>query len=273
MSVGGCIVGGCAAAVGFAYARFADSRWPVPLRDPEPVLAELERVAHTHDRELPALWLALLPILLPIVLITLQATVGSTAGQQGWEVWLRVIGEKNVAVGAGAIIALVMLWRTVSSARVHRAVTTGLTTAGIIILITGAGGAFGAALQQSGLGAVVQQLVARYDLPILPLAFVLTALLRTALGSATVAMITASGAFAGLAAGSQLPFHPLYIALAIGCGSKPVWWMNDSGFWVVTQMSGLTEREGLRHLTPMSILTGVSGLLATMLGAALVPLI
>jgi gluconate:H+ symporter, GntP family len=159
------------------------------------------------------------------------------------------------------------------AARVVQATTSALGTAGVIILVTGAGGAFGAALQQSGLGAEIQPLVGRYNLPVLPLAFVLTALLRTALGSATVAMITASGAFAGLAAAGQLPFHPLYLALAIGCGSKPVWWMNDSGFWVVTQMSGLTEREGLLYLTPMSILTGTTGLAATMIGAKLLPLI
>jgi gluconate:H+ symporter, GntP family len=270
MTVGGCIVGGCAAAAGFTYARWADRRWPVPLRDAEPALAELERVAQTDDRQLPPLWLALMPIVLPIILITMQATIGSSAGASRW---LSVVGEKNVAVGSGALVALIMLGGAVSGTRVRDAVTTALTSAGVIILITAAGGAFGAALQQTGLGAVVQQLVARYELPVLPLAFVLTALLRTALGSATVAMITASGAFAGLATGGNLPFHPMYIALAIGCGSKPIWWMNDSGFWVVTQMSGLTEREGLRHLTPMSILMGVTGLLATMAGAELFPLV
>jgi gluconate:H+ symporter, GntP family len=267
MTAGGCLVGACAAAVGFTYARWADSRWPVPLRDAGPALAELERVAQSDDRQLPPLWLALLPIVLPIVLITLHATVGSTAA------WLRVAGEKNVAVGSGAVAAMVMLWRASSGTRVREAVTTALTSAGVIILITAAGGAFGTALQQSGLGTVVQQLVARYELPVLPLAFVLTAVLRTALGSATVAMITASGAFAGLATGGHLAFHPMYLALAIGCGSKPIWWMNDSGFWVVTQMSGLTEREGLRYLTPMSILMGLTGLLATMLGAAVLPLV
>jgi gluconate:H+ symporter, GntP family len=273
MTAGGCVVGGCAAAVGFTYARWADSRWPVPLRDSGPALAELERVAQSEDRQLPPLWLAVLPIVLPIVLITLQATVRSAAAPHGWGAWLRVLGEKNVAVGSGAVVAMVMLWRASSGTRVRDAVTAALTSAGVIILITAAGGAFGAALQQTGLGVVVQQLVARYELPVLPLAFVLTALLRTALGSATVAMITASGAFAGLATGGNLPFHPMYLALAIGCGSKPIWWMNDSGFWVVTQMSGLTEREGLRHLTPMSILMGVTGLLATMAGAELFPLV
>ena len=272
MTMGGCLVGGCAAAAGFTYARWADRRWPVPLRDAEPALAELERVAQTDERHLPSLWLAVMPIVLPIVLITLQATIGSSAGHWS-QSWLSVLGEKNVAVGSGALVALIMLGRTVPGARVRDAVSTALTAAGVIILITAAGGAFGAALQQTGLGTVVQQLVARYELPVLPLAFVLTAILRTALGSATVAMITASGAFAGLATGGHLAFHPMYIALAIGCGSKPIWWMNDSGFWVVTQMSGLTEREGLRYLTPMSILMGVTGLLATMAGAELFPLV
>jgi gluconate:H+ symporter, GntP family len=273
MSIGGCLVGACAAAAGFTFARWADRRRPVPVRDSAAVIADLERVARADDRELPPFWLAILPIVLPIVLITLQATVGSSSTRGGWEAALRLLGEKNVAVGAGALIGILMLWRSAATARLAHAVATGLSAAGVIILITAAGGAFGGALQQCGLGAVIQQLVARYDLPVLPLAFTLTALLRTALGSATVAMITASGAFAGLAAGSQLPFHPLYIALAIGCGSKPIWWMNDSGFWVVTQMSGLTEREGLMNLTPMSFLMGVTGLVATMIGARLFPLV
>ena len=200
MTAGGCVVGGCAAAVGFTYARWADSRWPVPLRDAGPALAELERVAQSEDRQLPPLWLAVLPIVLPIVLITLQATLGSAADPRVGSLASRARRE-NVAVGSGAVVAMVMLWRASSGTRVWDAVTTALTSAGVIILITAAGGAFGAALQQTGLGAVVEQLVARYELPVLPLAFMLTALLRTALGSATVAMITASGAFAGLATG------------------------------------------------------------------------
>ena len=80
---------------------------------------------------------------------------------------------------------------------------------------------------------------------ILPLAFFATTLVRTAQGSATVAMTTAIGMFAALAA--SLPYHPVYLALAIGFGSKPFPWMNDSGFWVVCRMSGQTERETIRN--------------------------
>jgi GntP family gluconate:H+ symporter len=86
-------------------------------------------------------------------------------------------------------------------------------------------------------------------------------------------MITAAGALGGLAAAGGLGFHPVWLAAAIGCGSKPIWWMNDSGFWVIAKMGGLTEQEAIRTLTPMSILNGTSGLIATLVGAWLFPMI
>ena len=60
--------------------------------------------------------------------------------------------------------------------------------------------------------------------------------------------------------------------MAIGCGSKPIAWMADSGFWVICQMSGLTESEGLRTVTPMTAVMGLAGLVATLLGAWLLPM-
>jgi GntP family gluconate:H+ symporter len=128
-------------------------------------------------------------------------------------------------------------------------------------------------LQQTNIGSALESVAANYKSAVLPVAFILTTMIRTAQGSATVAMITAAGAFAGIAAPAQLGFHPLYLALVIGCGSKPFWWMNDSGFWVVTKMSGLTEKEGLRVLTPISAAMGIVGLIITMIGAKLFPLI
>ena len=74
-------------------------------------------------------------------------------------------------------------------------------------------------------------------------------------------MITAVGVLAGLA--DQLSFHPVYLAMAIGCGSKPIAWMNDSGFWVICKMSGMTETEALKTVTPMSVIMGFTGLAAT----------
>jgi GntP family gluconate:H+ symporter len=140
-------------------------------------------------------------------------------------------------------------------------------------LITSAGGAFGTVLQQTNIGVFIEQMAAGYQSAILPMAFVLTAMIRTAQGSATVAMLTAAGAFSGIATVEQLGFHPVYLALVIGCGSKLIMWMNDSGFWVITKMSGMTEKEGLKALVPLNVIMGVLGLLVTMLGAKLFPLI
>ncbi|MFP6693620.1 MAG: hypothetical protein VB875_11405 [Pirellulales bacterium] len=154
------------------------------------------------------------------------------------------------------------------AASVHSALASG----GVIILITAGGGAFGRAMQQTGVASLIQDLPQGSMLLTLLLAFLVTTAIRTAQGSATVAMITAVGILAGVASAEQLGFHPVYVALAIGCGSKPLAWMNDSGFGVICKMSGMTETEGLKYITPMSAAMGVVGLTVTILGAWLIPM-
>ena len=131
---------------------------------------------------------------------------------------------------------------------------------------------FGAMLRQAGIGEAVGALAQGVPgLMLLLLAFVVTASIRTLQGSATVAMITAAGVLQGFADAESLPFHPVYLAMAIGAGSKPVSWMTDSAFWIMTRMSGMTEAEGLRVISPMSIGMGLSALLFTMLFATIFP--
>lgn len=268
MIIGGCIVGAFASAAGFLFARYLAGHIDIPLRESAESLAQLQQLAERPDSELPATWLSLLPILLPVALISADAFIGS-----GKAAWLGVLGDKNIALIIGAVIALLLLLTKTSGQRTQDAVKDALTSAGVIILITSAGGAFGTVLQQTGIGATIERLAADYRVFVLPVAFLLTVLIRTAQGSATVAMLTAAGAFAGIAAPEQLGFHPVYLALVVGCGSKPFWWMNDSGFWVVTKMSGMTEKEGLKTLTPISVVMGLTGLIVVMLGARLFPLI
>jgi GntP family gluconate:H+ symporter len=189
---------------------------------------------------------------------------------------LAFAGDKNIALLLGATIALGMLaWqKKASRAELARAVGVALGSGAVIILITAAGGAFGGVLQETGIGSRIRELATAYEvsgLGLLALAFGVTVLIRTAQGSATVAMITAAGILSALDA-STLGFHPLYLASAIGCGSKPFAWMNDSGFWVICKMSGMTEVETLKYLTPMTASMGFIGLGVTMLGARLFPL-
>jgi GntP family gluconate:H+ symporter len=128
-------------------------------------------------------------------------------------------------------------------------------------------------LQETGIAGLIKDLPESSPAMIITLAFLITTAIRTAQGSATVAMMTAVGILSGLATSGSLPFHPVYLALAIGCGSKPVAWMNDSGFWVITRMSGMTEGEGLKFVTPMTTLMGLVGLVVTIIGATLFPLV
>jgi GntP family gluconate:H+ symporter len=108
---------------------------------------------------------------------------------------------------------------------------------------------------------------------LIPLAFIIAAIIRTAQGSATVALITTSGILAGMANSGHLPFHHLYIGLAIGCGSKLVPWMNDAGFWIVCKVSNLTEKEALKTLSPLNTVMGIAGLIIILVAAKLFPLI
>ena len=148
---------------------------------------------------------------------------------------------------------------------------SSLASGDVIILITAAGGAFGQILQQTGVSDLIQNQGFTSRAGLITFAFLVTTAIRTAQGSATVAMITAVGVLAGVST-EALGFHPVYLALAIGCGSKPIAWMNDSGFWVIGKMSGMTEAETLRYITPMSCIMGGVGLAVVIAGATLFPM-
>jgi len=274
MILAGCVVGFFTAGFGYLYAHFASRMWELPLRESADLsLDDLEKISKREDKDLPPLWLALLPIVLPVILIA-----GNTVLKRVMEnppLIAATLGDKNVALILSAAVAMGMLvWqkRTKLSELVE-ATQSALAGGGVIILITAAGGAFGSVLQQTGVASLIGDLPESSPLVIVAMAFLITAAIRTAQGSATVAMITSVGILSGIATAEQLGFHPVYLALAIGCGSKPIGWMNDSGFWVITKMSGMTEGEGLKYVTPMTSLMGVVGLIVVMIGVTLFPMV
>jgi GntP family gluconate:H+ symporter len=274
MMIGGTIVGLIAATAGFAYATWANRRWDVaPPDDEQPV-----DLAEPDLSKLPPLWLALAPILLPVLLISAAATLDlfpAGAALPWWAHQLQFWGDKNISLGLSAALALFTYWhfKQVSFKQLNATTQTALASAGVIILITSAGGAFGSVLQQTGIAEVLTGMMPASKAALLPIAFLITTTIRIAQGSATVAMITAVGIVAPLVAAGDLGYHPLYVALAIGCGSKPIPWMNDSGFWIIGKMSGFSELQTLRTASVMMSLMGVVGLIVTMLGAWLLPLV
>jgi GntP family gluconate:H+ symporter len=295
----GCVIGLAAGCAGYLFAAILTRRFDVPLREGADVsLEELKSLSERELHLLPPLWLSLLPILLPVLLIagstfldTLidngAAAVSSHTGfvsyQDSGPVLISkrakavadALGDKNIALVLAAIIAIFLLvWKVrPTREKFSTAMQGALASAGTIILITAAGGAFGGALKQTGVAELIGRPESHSQITYLLLGFFITAAIRTAQGSATVAMITSVGILAPLAASGDLGFHPVYLAMAIGCGSKPIAWMNDSGFWVICKMSGMTESEGLRSVTPMSIIMGLTGLAATLVCATFFPLV
>ena len=277
MLFAGLAIGGCSSITSLAIARLINRCVEIPLRDsndlPDENLIESDQ-SGDPERSKPSLIRSLAPIVIPVVLITIGALTERLKGT--WMPagpltnFILFFANKNVAIAIGAAMALSLRHYCSPSSR-DSLITRSLASAGNIILITAAGGAFGAMLRQAGIGeAVGAHAEGVPGLLLLVVAFFLTASIRTLQGSATVAMITAAGILQGFS-NETLPYHPVYLAMAIGAGSKPVSWMTDSAFWVMTRMSGMTEAEGLRVITPMSIGLGLSALFFTMLFATIFP--
>ncbi len=152
-----------------------------------------------------------------------------------------------------------------------RLVLTGaLRTGGNIAAITAAGGAFGALLATAGVGDYIANVLSGIGLGLIVTAWVIAAAVRIAQGSATVALLTTAGIVAPLL--GQLTVHPVYVALAIGAGGTRTSWYNDSGFWLVKEIVGLTQAETLKTWTVLTTLIAITGLISVLVLSSIFPL-
>ncbi|MBI1354170.1 MAG: GntP family permease [Acidobacteria bacterium] len=260
---------------GLAFAFFWDKRLNIPLRDaPGVTVAQLEAMAAQDETNLPGFFESILPVILPVLLITSNTLVSSLGVEGPLKNLTSFVGNPNFALLAAMVVAVRTLARQKGATLVELApsIERALGSAGLIILITSGGGAFGGMLVKSGIGDAMAQTSQAMGLPTLLLAFVLPGMLKLAQGSGTVSMITASSILAPLAA-QGLPFHPVYLACMIGSGSKLGSWMNDSGFWVYAKMSGLTETETLQTWSILLAVLAFGGGAATLILATLFPMV
>ena len=265
---------GSLAAVAYAVAR--DRRSPIELRASTGAsLEELRKMVRRPDSELPGFLFSMLPIALPVVLIASRTAAAAFAPGTPFESVARFAGDANIALLVAALAALWLVKVRCGLGRddLQKRTEQGLLAAGPVILITAAGGAYGGMLQQAEIGRSLEALSTSMGLPVLWLAFLLSATLKLAQGSSTVAIITTASILQSLyaAGGASLP-HPVYAALATGGGSLVISWMNDSGFWVVGRMSGFTERETLSTWTVTAAIVGIGGFLTVLLLNAILPL-
>ena len=266
-----------AMAAGWLFSIYMNRRMEVPFRETAGMsLADLEKLAHSRDEELPGFLHSLLPIALPVALITSKTIADAVDKTSRFAEIAAFLGDPNFALLLSAAISLhlVAKFRGLNLRQLSATVETAFASGGLIILITAGGGAFGGMLKDAGVGDTLRGLASSYEtsLVILLMGFLLSVLFKIAQGSGTVAMTTVSAIMAGVVMGQQLDFHLVYLALVIGAGSLVGSWMNDSGFWVFAKMSGLTEAEALKTWTPLLAVLGLAAFVASVIGAVLVPL-
>ncbi|TWT34726.1 GntP family permease [Blastopirellula retiformator] len=280
MAIGGIAVGIWGVFAGYIYMLWANRRWQIPLRFDE--AEQVTDAAPPNDSRLPSFGLSILPVVIPIILLALLTFYKAAKPDFGsaltpvLDTAIPFLGDKNIALSLGALLAMLTLILKPKTTWVElgKSVQKALAEGGVVILITCAGGAFGEMIRQTDVGATIANLMPSSvsGSGLLAMAFLVTLTIRVIQGSATVAMIAAIGIVVPLATQIGLPFHPVYLALAIGCGSKPLPWMNDSGFWVISRMSGFTEKETLQTFSVLLTIMGIASFLATLLAAYLFPL-
>jgi GntP family gluconate:H+ symporter len=235
-----------------AYARIMGPRIERMMQhdvevDPRETYEAVMSRARERDAELPPLWLSVLPIVLPIVLIFANTLIGVLARYGDGAIAqslpgqvLTFLGNPVIAVGLGVVAAIYGLVPRMPREQLIGEMEKGVESAGIILLVTGAGGALGAVLRESGGGQYMGELVASLPMPAVLIPFVIATLVRLIQGSGTVAMITAASISMPILS-TIADVNMVFAALAAAIGSMVFGYFNDSFFWVVNRMLGVRQ--------------------------------
>lgn len=245
-----------------------------------PVLMTSRDSADPQKGEI-AFRLVLSILLLPILLIVAYSIVKWLVDTGGMERgffsdFFMFLGHPFAALTLATLAALYFLGlrRGKSGTELLQISTKSLAPAGLIILVTGAGGVFKQVLIDSGIGLALAEAVAGAGIPLLALAYVLAVVIRVSQGSATVSMITAAGIVAPITGQAMLTeSDKALLVLAIASGSCILSHVNDSGFWLVGKYLGLSEKQTLGSWTIMATIVSVSGFLLILVVSAILNLL
>ena len=219
------------------------------------------------EKDLPPFWSVIAVIAVPLVLILSNTVSGVWANTHGMKELfvirlLAFVGHPIIALLIATVIAIYAMGikRGFSADAILQLSSKSLAPAGLIILITGAGGIFKQMLVDSGLGVQLAESMSHSALPPIALAWILALLIRVSQGSATVAMITSAGIMSPLLASSVLSDpHRALIVIAIAAGATTASHVNDSGFWMVGKYLGMSEKQTLQSWTIMETIISVTG--------------
>ncbi|MDQ0429294.1 Gnt-I system low-affinity gluconate transporter [Planomicrobium stackebrandtii] len=248
---------------GPVFGRFIGKRIHIEIPD----YMEIEQ--KEYDKDLPSFGMITSLILIPLVLILLNTLSGVLLeeGNMLREI-LTFLGHPFVALTIATLLTFYLLGtkRGYSRQEVQDIATKALEPAGIIILVTGAGGVFKQVLIDSGVGDVLGDMMGDSALPPIVLAFLIATAVRVAQGSATVAMVTAAGLITPLLEmiGMTGPALGL-IVISIASGATVLSHVNDSGFWLVNRYFGMDVKDTLKSWTVMETIIGLTGFVVVLI--------
>lgn len=258
------ILAGAAAIVmgGWLYGKVFDTG-----RGKAVITADASPVPEENPREAaqggPAFGLSLFCLLFPILLILVSNILLVSLAKDSLAAGVfTFIGDKNVALLVGVMGAYFLL-RPYIAKPFSQLVVEAADSAGLIVLITGAGGAFGSIINASGIGQYLVDSMSDLSIPVVVLGFVLSAVLRLSQGSTTVALVTTSSILGPAIAGTGA--SPVLVGLAICAGGIGLSMPNDSGFWVLSRFSGLSVQDTLRTWTAGGTIAGFTAFIVILI--------
>ena len=213
--------------------------------------------------KLPGSFNALAPIIVPIILMAL----GSIASMAGWTGFLfdicNFLGKPVISLIVGTICGIIQLSTAGKMDGFYALTNDTLKTAGPILFVTAAGGVLGKVISSSSLITYITDNAAVFGTIGIFFPFLLSAILKSAQGSSTVALTTTAGIVAPMlpALGLDTPIRAALTVMAIGAGAMTVSHANDSYFWVVTNFGEMTPDQGYKTQTGLTLVLGISAII------------
>ena len=260
----GLIVSVFVSLAGYSWARFMGKRLKMSNQDIEDPINKIEETFEGH----PSLIQTIMPLFIPLLLIALKSLAEYPTHPFGVGLLSKTVaflGNPIVALFIGVLLSYTMVVKTQIN-KTQEWVVDALKQAGAIVLITGAGGGFGAILRTLDYASLLNINGASGFVGLL-LAFAVAAVLKSAQGSSTVSIITTAAIFAPLLGsfGLEDMTQKALVVLSIGAGAMTVSHVNDSYFWVVAEFSKMDLKTALRGHTLATLFQGITGILIILL--------
>lgn len=257
VNIGYLIITGILFAIPGALSAYIWSKW-ITKGESYPPAKTVEVESLITDDNLPSAFFSFLPIVVPLLLITIRSLLilVDKGGQYLISKLFYIPGEPIFALAIGAVLALFLL-KEKTIASVNSVFTIAIEKAGPILIVTAAGGMFGMVIKATGTGEAMGRLLSGTSIGIM-VPFLIAAVMKTAQGSSTVAMITSASFVAPMISmlGLDSEWGRLLAMLAMGAGSMVVSHANDSYFWVVTNFSDIEPGTNLKVFSSSTLVMG-----------------